>query len=338
MKIIHDNIWGDMEFSDLAISIIDTPVFQRLHDIKQNGMAFRVFPTVKTTRFEHSLGVYFITKLFIYHLTFDNNSILNDHDKELICISGLVHDIGHGPFSHWFDYILNNYQLTLNCDWNDHENRSCDLFKYLVHNFDINLNNDDIIKIQSYIKGNGNFWFEKLIHNQDISFDMDKIDYLLRDIHAFGFHFKFDPFRILRNSKIIKDKICFCNSIKDEIISIFLLRNKLKHQIYNHPKIIYFENIAMNFVKEFISHNIHIITNKNCSLFITWTDSLIYTLLLQSSFWKRHFHIIHDNNLTSTKNNIDDQWLKIKKIPFYDKKNINEYYFISDWNCTSCFL
>ena len=61
MKIFHCNVYGDIEVADLAISIIDTWEFQRLRQINQTGLAKVVFPGALTTRFDHSLGPYYVS-------------------------------------------------------------------------------------------------------------------------------------------------------------------------------------------------------------------------------------------------------------------------------------
>ncbi len=62
MKIIYDKVWGDIPMTDLAISIIDTPMYHRMSYIKQTSMAYRVFPTATHTRFNHQVGVYGLLK------------------------------------------------------------------------------------------------------------------------------------------------------------------------------------------------------------------------------------------------------------------------------------
>ena len=100
---LYDPIHGLISVSPLAKKIIDTEEFQRLRNIKQLGCCYYVFPGASHNRFEHSIGVYHLANKYI--------DILNKHEefteKEIVCITiaGLIHDIGHGPFSHLFDEI-----------------------------------------------------------------------------------------------------------------------------------------------------------------------------------------------------------------------------------------
>ena len=107
-KIIFDIIHGFIEIDELALSIIDKPEFQRLKNIKQLGVVHHVFPSATHTRFEHSLGVYYLAGELLVNLKNNQPEInLSKREIQLVKIAGLCHDLGHGPFSHLIDnYIL----------------------------------------------------------------------------------------------------------------------------------------------------------------------------------------------------------------------------------------
>ena len=147
-KLINDTIYGQISLSKIAISIIDTPVFQRLRNIKQLGACSYIFPTASHSRFEHSIGVAHLAKEFLRNLEINSDNIKpTKKDYLMVEIAGLCHDIGHGPFSHAFDneflpHVLgDNYKKTNNTD---HEDRSCMLLKYLVKEYKIELDEEDI--------------------------------------------------------------------------------------------------------------------------------------------------------------------------------------------------
>ena len=83
MKIIYDKVWGDIAMSDLAISIIDTPMYHRMSYIKQTSMAYRVFPTATHTRFNHQVGVYGLLKKTLNTLISKGHLIITEDTKPL---------------------------------------------------------------------------------------------------------------------------------------------------------------------------------------------------------------------------------------------------------------
>ena len=87
-----------------SIKIIDNPIFQRLRDIKQLGLSHKIFPGACHTRFQHSLGVAFLSEKLLINIR-QNQPELNITDKDIlnVKIAGLVHDLGHACLSHFFD-------------------------------------------------------------------------------------------------------------------------------------------------------------------------------------------------------------------------------------------
>ena len=99
-KIIRDSIHGDIKFEGLFVDLLETPELQRLYNIKQLGLAHLVFPGAHHTRLEHSLGTYNMAFQTAEKLDLEKN------EKEVIACAALLHDIGHGPFSHTLESIL----------------------------------------------------------------------------------------------------------------------------------------------------------------------------------------------------------------------------------------
>src|ERR1035438_10104003 len=91
---VRDPIHGFIRLSSDEAEIVETPAFQRLRGIRQLAMANMVYPGALHTRFDHTLGVFHVTSLLCDVFKF------SDEDKRLVKLSALVHDLGHGPFSH----------------------------------------------------------------------------------------------------------------------------------------------------------------------------------------------------------------------------------------------
>jgi len=348
MKIIHCNLWGDIEVSDLALRVIDTPHFQRLHYIKQTGMSYKVFPGANTSRFEHSIGVYGITRTLLDHLFKKQPELLDGCDarrQELICIAGLVHDIGHGPFSHLFDYFLEARGIVNG--WEDHEERGMDVLRDLVTRYDVPITAEEVIFIEGMVSGtlNRDLWYHKIINNKESGLDMDKMDYVLRDSMNFGMKIHFDPLRIIRNSRVIDEELCFCDRIKDEIITVFLIRNKMNRFIYRHKRVCLFESVVLYHLNsELYTDIVCLINNKDVRGFLRWTDASVLLRLpdeVYDDLEARRVTLssedlsVHDTR----KEYIDREWAKIKKLWFYVKKDpVTKFRFNDeDWNLISCY-
>lgn len=166
MVHIQDAVVGDIEPTETEVALIEDPHMQRLRYVKQLGMANLVYPGANHTRFEHSLGTMHITKEIC-------EGVLGERNEELECV-GLLHDIGHGPFSHYSDGLLDKYLKTT------HEK----IGEEIIRNTSIK----DVIqdstlspgRILSYFNGND---IGALIAG---AVGSDRFDYLMRDSHYTG--------------------------------------------------------------------------------------------------------------------------------------------------------
>lgn len=163
-KFIRDSVYGDISLNDFEVRIMDMPQFQRLRRIKQLGLINLIYPGANHTRFEHSIGTMNLGSKLSEELGLEKD------DVELIRASALLHDIGHGPFSHVSEGVLSV----------PHE----ELTKYVVtktsmrdlldEKFDV----DEIVKI---VNGQGHLG--PIVSGE---LDVDRMDYLLRDSHNTG--------------------------------------------------------------------------------------------------------------------------------------------------------
>ena len=114
---IYDRVYGQVELSPLLKEILHSPEMQRLDDIRQLGGCCFVFPSATHTRLEHSIGTCHLAGLagrkFLTSTDIDMDDIL------CLEIAGLVHDVGHGPFSHTFEHFLTKEKISYS-----HENTS----------------------------------------------------------------------------------------------------------------------------------------------------------------------------------------------------------------------
>jgi len=170
-KIFNDPVYGFVTIhSDLIYDLIEHPFFQRLRRIKQLGMAEFVYPGALHTRFHHALGAMHLMHEALLVLQSKGNPIA-ENEFEAAQIAILLHDIGHGPFSHVLEYTI--------LDEVHHEHISSLLMEKLNHEFEGKLS----LAIEMF---NGTYerdFFHQLISSQ---LDMDRMDYLNRDCFFTG--------------------------------------------------------------------------------------------------------------------------------------------------------
>jgi HD superfamily phosphohydrolase/uncharacterized protein YjbK len=255
-KIIRDTIHGNISFNPKFINIIDSPEFQRLRRIRQVSTAFFIFPSAEHNRFSHSIGTYHVMKLIIQHfkeLFAEIGFEIPDRSVDLALAVALLHDIGHGPFSHAFEDALpkEKYMKT-------HEQWTMDIIKSpdsqihhaLVKSFDPDFPNEvaDLIKKERDVKHNRStadssqginlfFILSSLISSQ---LDADRMDYLLRDAFFTGVTYgNYDIERLIKSLTITVNEnkyfVCVHEKYLPTIEEYLVARYQMHDSVYFHP-------------------------------------------------------------------------------------------------------
>ncbi|VVB95793.1 HD domain protein [uncultured archaeon] len=169
MKVIRDPIHDYIELDELALALVETPEVQRLRRIRQLGFSNLVYPGANHTRFEHSLGTYHLAKHLVKYV--------DERQQDELLAASLLHDIGHGPFSHATEKLIVRYTRK------SHDNVEGLLRNGLISDVlkDFSLSPSNIA---AHIKGKTN---PGQIINSEI--DVDRMDYLVRDAHYTGVAF-----------------------------------------------------------------------------------------------------------------------------------------------------
>ena len=230
-KVLKDPVHSYIHINyEVVWNCLDSKEFQRLRRIRQLGGDFQVYPTAEHSRFSHSLGVYEIVRRMVTEIK-SLSVELSEYDKICVMLAGLLHDVGHGPFSHAFEHVTNH----------SHEDYTA---KIILGETELNqvLTEvsprlpEDIVSIIEHDHPND-------ILNQIISgqLDADRMDYLLRDSYFSATSYgQFDLERILRtmrvrkideNKKALVVKYTGIHSVEDYIMA----RYQMYWQVYYHP-------------------------------------------------------------------------------------------------------
>lgn len=225
-KVMRDPIHGYIHV-DLKViwDLIDTFEFQRLRRIHQLGGTYMVYHTAEHSRFSHSLGVYEITRRMVHEIK-SIREALNEYERVTAMLAALLHDVGHGPFSHAFEAISgkNHEEFTVRIILEDtHIHR-------LLAGVDPNLPQAvaDVI-----LHKHSNPLLCQLVSSQ---LDADRMDYLLRDSYFTGTSYgKFDLERVLRTLRVSEQKLVVKESGIHSIEDYIMSRYHMYWQVYFHP-------------------------------------------------------------------------------------------------------
>jgi HD superfamily phosphohydrolase len=329
--------------SKFATIMIDNKYFQRLRYISQLGTCKYVYPNASHTRFEHSIGTYYLSKKLLKHLTYQSEEEIETFMSsipelseyyaksyngqkypfdmyicELINISALCHDLGHGPFSHIFDdFILISPKLNEN-SCVTHEERSCKILRLIIKNNPIlnELIGDGEIQFMINCinpqKHHVEFVYQ-IVSNNITSLDVDKFDYLQRDIYMTNFNSKVDVSVLIEQTKIINNNFVYSEQSINNIVNLFTTRHRLHSTLYCHKSTISIQLMIVE-IFELLDDILNITESVNdMDQFINLTDEYILNSINIFDTYKHFFTELQQKNITKAKDLID----KIKSRQIY---------------------
>lgn len=238
-KVFRDPIYGYIRVNyEIILKLIDTYEFQRLRRIRQLSGVSMVFQTAEHSRFTHSLGAYELCNLALEGID-GLAATLTEYEQVVFLISALLHDIGHGPYSHAFEHVMqvSHEEMTvklilgkteINQVLSEYENLAADVASVISHEGRFKL-------------------IESLISSQ---LDVDRMDYLSRDAYFTGATYGNIDFRRIIRSLLVKDnQLVLRASGVNSVESYIMARYHMYWQVYFHPTARAYELLLMSIYK-----------------------------------------------------------------------------------------
>jgi len=271
---IIDPIHDFIRVYDHELQLIDNPIFQRLRRIRQLSGAHLTYPAAQHTRFEHSLGVMHISGQAGYAL--NEKGILKSDDIEILRLAGLLHDIGHGPFSHLFEEIVQKKKIS-------HEDFGKEIILKSKIGDDLTKNGFDKKLITKIAFGDSKFQYLNEIVSGALSADM--MDYLLRDGYFTGAeHAKIDHKRITQSLEVYRKKLALERSALYSFESMMHSRYQMFKAVYFHKTVRAAEVMLLEALR--LSDDEFGFTSFNLDEYIQLTDEYVLSRLISSNSTK----------------------------------------------------
>ena len=231
-KIINDPVFGFIKIPrGLLYGIVEHPLFQRLNRINQLGLASVVYPGARHTRFQHSLGAFHLMSEAVLSLQ-QKGIFIFDTEAEAVQAAILMHDIGHGPFSH----VLENTLI----HGISHEDISLMMMEEINNHFNGQLNLAISIFKGDYPKN----FLHQLISSQ---LDMDRLDYLRRDSFYTGVtEGNIGSARIIKMLNVVNDTLVVDQKGIYSLENYLTTRRLMYWQVYLHRTCVAYEKVLVN--------------------------------------------------------------------------------------------
>lgn len=256
---LKDPIHSEVVFKDKTAwmqQLIHTTEFKRLKRIQQLGLSSNLFPGASHNRFSHCLGVYELLRKMMFKSTFKR---ISDYDKQTLICAGLLHDLGHGPHSHAFEFYLNNCM-------DDHKqrfhhevmtaklilNKRGEIYPILKEN---NINPEDVAALidkNNPLLKKKPLWMQQLISSE---LDADRIDYLKRDSYFTGATYGTIDSKLLDRWIVFDPKskqVGYEKKAITTIESLLIGRYHMYKSVYYNHKSVVLEQIIMLVFKRIV--------------------------------------------------------------------------------------
>jgi len=234
-KIVNDPVHGFINIQHpIVFDLIEHPYFQRLRNIKQLGLTYLVYPGAIHSRFQHALGALHLMNEAILVLRSKGHCI-TDEEAEAACIAILLHDIGHGPFSHSLEYSIAkdiNHETISRC---------------FMHWLNKEMNGRLTIALEVFEDKYPKKFLHQLVSSQ---LDMDRLDYLRRDSFFSGVtEGAVGVERIIKMLDVINDQLVVEAKGIYSVEKFLIARRLMYWQVYLHKTVVVAEQILIKMLQ-----------------------------------------------------------------------------------------
>lgn len=226
-KVLKDPVHDEILFEDALLwSLVNTKAMQRLRRIRQLGTSYMTFHGAEHTRFAHSLGAYETMRRVLVHLERECGWPTDKRSRQLALSAALLHDVGHGPFSHTFEAILDVHHER----WTKRILLEDSSMREILDDVDSQFATD----LVAILNKDGQFpAIEVLVSSQ---LDVDRMDYMLRDAMATGVSYgQFELARLIRSLTLQDSRVYVKRSSQHTVEQYLLARYFMYVQVYLHP-------------------------------------------------------------------------------------------------------
>ncbi len=299
MKEFADPLYGFVRLNDLELKIVDSLPFQRLRYIKQLGVAYLVFPSAQHTRFEHAVGVLNISDKL--------GSFLPERKRRLLRLAGLLHDIGHPPFSHTTEVLLPKEKT--HEDFTERVIRETEVYEFLKEEY----SEEEIEELIRITLGKpANEEEEILTTIITGEFGADRMDYLRRDAYFCGVSYGFFDYNRLISTLRVEEGRWLVDSSGLVALENFLVSRYFMYtQVYFHKVVRILSIHLVEFMKKFLKRE----SFEDIRNYIKLNDASVIARIFENEEFKEDFERIfgrkHFRTLLSTEDK--EEYTEVKE-------------------------
>ena len=269
---IKDPVYGYISVAEMEREIIDSFPMQRLHWLRQLAGAEYVYPGANHTRFEHSLGTMYLAQ----QLTSNSNvsQHMTEEDVQLVRLAALLHDVGHGPFSHVFEHLLEKFLDKTHEDMTSWIIKRSELRSILES---LGYDADAVAELATgTLHCKGRAFLDQIIQS---AIDVDKLDFIVRDtFHTGAKYGNVDIFRLIHMLDIIDENLAVDLGALSALESFMLARIESFKSIYFH-RVSRAAQIMLAMAMEKAKDELGLVSFKSPEEYLSLNDYTVWTML-----------------------------------------------------------